>query len=426
MNKRRLTLVLVGISALATLFSFLAFLNNVVVLWRWAVNFVTMTGAKTSETTTITHGCFRWLDWSAVDLSTVTTFIPFFGFALITLGFWRMYRNTAQMDDDFPFFRTYDRINISLGLIGTLIGIIIIGFYDLDKVTMGDLMMCLHTALFSTLIAVTWVFIIVLLFTKPFMRWWYERLNDIAPQDSFDDHFLDRLEQSAASIRRELNQSSDVLKIFSANLSQASAPVTELTQMLKDSTSHFHKGIVEPLLQLQRSQADQSTTLHQLAETLTQVQTSQQALVEPLLHLQRNQTDQAVTFTHLTQTVAQLQTSQQALVEFLKAFKADNASLQANLDTIRAEHIKLQTLHQQTRKEAEETHAQLTDLKLLFKEKQQLFEAQLAEGKTLRQQLEAVVKTLEAEQAHLTAELEREKQRAEESEKTLAKIKSIF
>jgi hypothetical protein len=426
MNKRKITLVFVWLSAIATLFSFLAFLNNVVVLWRWAVNFATMTGSKTSESTTVTHGCFTWLDWTAVDLSTVTTFIPFFGFALITLGFWRMYKNTAQMDDDFPFFRAYDRINISLGLIGTLFGIIIIGFYDLDKVTMGDLMMCLHTALFSTLIAVAWVFIIVLMFTKPFMRWWHERLNGIAPQDSFDDHFLERLEQSAASIRHELNQGSDVLKTFSANLSQASAPVFELTQMLKDSTSLFHKGIVEPLLLLQRTQTEQTSALQQLAQTLAQVQTSQQALVEPLLHLQRNQSDQTAAFTHLTQTVAHMQSSQQAFVEFLKEFKTNNDSLQSHLDTIRAEHVRLETLHQQTRKEADETHTQLTDLKLLFKEKQQLFDAQLAEGKALRQQLETTAQKLEAEQAHLTTALEREKQRAEESEKTLAKIKSIF
>jgi hypothetical protein len=398
MNKRKITLVFVCLSAIATILSFLAWFNNLVVLWKWAVKFITMTESKTSESTQIAGGCIKWLDWSAVDLSAVTTFIPFFGFAFITLGFWRIYKNTAQIDDDFPFFRAYDRINISLGLIGTLLGIIIIGFYDMDKITMGDLMMCLHTALFSTLIAVGWIFIIVLLFTKPFMRWWYSRLNGILPSDSFDDRFLERLEQSAASIRHELSQSSEALKNFSGDLQQTSGSLTTISQTLNDSTSHFQKGIVEPLLNLQRNQTDQTTALNQLSQTLSHVQSSHQALVE-----------------------------------LLKEFKSNNSSLQSHLDTIRTDHIKLETVYQQsrqeadkTRQEADETRIQLTELQRLIQEKQAQFDTQLAEWNVRRQHLEKMTQTLSAEQAELKAALEEERIRANESEKTLAKIKSIF
>jgi hypothetical protein len=405
MKNRKITLVFVWLSAIATILSFLAWLNNLVVLWRWTVKFITMTEAKTSESTQIAGGCFKWLDWTAVDLSAVTTFIPFFGFAFITLGFWRIYKNTAQIDDAFPFFRAYDRINISLGLIGTLLGIIIIGFYDMDKITMGDLMMCLHTALFSTLIAVGWIFIIVLLFTKPFMRWWYSRINGVLPGDSFDDRFLERLEQSAASIRHELSQSSEVLNHFSGDLQQASGSITKISQTLDDSTSHFQKGIVEPLLNLQRNQTDQSTALNQLAQTLSHVQSSQQALVE-----------------------------------LLKEFKSNNSSLQAHIDSIRTDHIKLEMAYQQarqeadatrkeadaTRQEAEETRTHLADLQRLIQEKQAQFDAQLAEWNARRQHLEKMTQAFSAEQAELKAALEEERIRASESEKTLAKIKSIF
>ncbi len=398
MNKRRFTLAFVGISALATFLSFLAWLNNCVVLWKWAVKFITMTESKTSESTQIAGGCFKWLDWSAVDLSAVTTFIPFFGFAFITLGFWRIYKNTAQIDDDFPFFRAYDRINVSLGLIGTLFGIIIIGFYDMDKVTMGDLMMCLHTALFSTLIAVAWIFIIVLLFTKPFMRWWHSRINGILPGDSFDDRFLERLEQSAASIRHELSQSSEALNHFSSDLQKASGSVTEISQALNDTTSQFQKGIIDPLLNLQRNQTDQTTALNQLSQTLSQIQSSQHAFVE-----------------------------------LLKEFKSNNASLQSHLDTIRADHVKLETVYQQsrkevdeTRKEADEIRTQLQEIQRLFREKQEHFDTQLAEWSVRRQHLEKTAQSLLEEQAELKAALEGERIRANESEKTLAKIKSIF
>ena len=398
MNKRRFTLAFVGISALATFLSFLAWLNNLVVLWKWAVKFITMTESKTSESTQIAGGCFKWLDWTAVDLSAVTTFIPFFGFAFITLGFWRIYKNTAQIDDDFPFFRAYDRINVSLGLIGTLFGIIIIGFYDMDKVTMGDLMMCLHTALFSTLIAVAWIFIIVLLFTKPFMRWWHNRINGISPADSFDDRFLERLEQSAASIRHELSQSSEALNHFSSDLQKASGSVTEISQALNDTTSQFQKGIIEPLLNLQRNQTDQTTALNQLSQTLSQIQSSQHAFVE-----------------------------------LLKEFKSNNASLQSHLDTIRTDHVKLETVYQQSRKEVDETRreadeirTQLQEVQRLFREKQEHFDTQLAEWNVRRQHLEKTAQSLIEEQAELKATLEGERIRANESEKTLAKIKSIF
>lgn len=404
-TKRNFTLVYVGVSALATFICFLAWVNNLVVLWRWTVNFITLTESKTSESTRITSGWFKWLDWTAVDQSTVTTFIPFFGFAFITLGFWRIYKKTAQMDDDFPFFRAYDRINVSLGLIGTLIGIIIIGFYDLDKVTMGDLMMCLHTALFSTLIAVAWIFVVVLLFTKPFMHWWHNKINDISPADSFDDRFLERLEQSAASIRHELAESSTALSHFSGDLEQASGSLTAISLTLNDSTALFQKGIVEPLLTLQRNQTDQSTALVQLSQTLSHVQTSQQALVD-----------------------------------LIKEFKSNNNTLQASLDKIRSDHARLDATYQQTRKEAdqtrleadqtrkeaEETRLQVADLQRLSHEAQARFNLQFAELNAQRQHLEQTAQRLISEQAELKAALDAERFRASESEKTLAKIKSIF
>jgi chromosome segregation ATPase len=230
------------------------------------------------------------------------------------------------------------------------------------------------------------------------MRWWYSRVNGISPADSFDDRFLERLEQSAASIRHELSQSSEALKHFSGDLQQASGSVTEISKTLNDSTSHFQKGIVEPLLNLHRNQTDQTTAMNQLSQTLSHVQTSHQTLVE-----------------------------------LLKEFKSNNASLQSHLDSIRTDHIKLETVYQQTRqeaeatrKEADETRIQLTELQRLIQEKQAQFDTQLAEWNARRQHLEQTAQTLISEQAELKAALEDERIRANESERTLAKIKSIF
>ena len=84
---------------------------------------------------------------------------------------------------DFPFFRGSDQLNVALGLFGTLWGIIVIGYFKLDTVTMADLMQCLHTALFSTLMAVVWVFLV----DRPLVRPLFTRLLERSGLAETDD-----------------------------------------------------------------------------------------------------------------------------------------------------------------------------------------------------------------------------------------------
>lgn len=109
-------------------------------------------------------GPVSWLDWSAVDFSTASTFIPFFGVLLIAAGFFRISKAKENSDvlEHFPFFGSYIPITIALGLIGTVWGLIMIGYYDPKKVQMAQLILCLRTALYSTLVALVWVFLFVL------------------------------------------------------------------------------------------------------------------------------------------------------------------------------------------------------------------------------------------------------------------------
>ena len=163
--------VLLALCAAATAFFALAFANNVAAIFNWWSSFLAV-GGDSSAFAAKAPGFVPWLDWTVVDYSAVTTFIPALGFLCMTLSLARMAAGRRCRAGDFPFFRGSDQLNVALGLFGTLWGIIVIGYFRLDTVTMADLMQCLHTALFSTLMAVVWVFLV----DRPLVRPYFTRL----------------------------------------------------------------------------------------------------------------------------------------------------------------------------------------------------------------------------------------------------------
>ena len=200
-------LMVFSVCLTATAFAAMAFVNNVVAIVRWWRMFLAA-GGDTAGLAAHAPGCFPWLDWSAVDYSGVTTLIPFLGFACMTVGSLRLLFGRRVRAEIFPFFTGSDQFHIALGLFGTLWGIIVIGFFKLDTVTMADLMQCLHTALFSTLMAVVWVF----LFDRPLVRPLFRKLLDetgLAESEDGDlaaavDRLIVRLDKASdAFARRE-------------------------------------------------------------------------------------------------------------------------------------------------------------------------------------------------------------------------------
>lgn len=198
-NQRTIAWSLVAGLAL-TAVSGLAFANNVAVVARWASAFRAAAG-DTAQMPATVPGPIPWLDWSAVDYSCVSTFLPFLGFALATLGLARLLRGRRAVGEAFPFFRSYDQMNVAFGLIGTLWGIIMIGYYDMETVTMSHLLTCLHTALFSTLVAVVWVYVV----DHPLLRPFLQHLADAAVPETFEEadamQILERLRYSASALR---------------------------------------------------------------------------------------------------------------------------------------------------------------------------------------------------------------------------------
>ena len=178
--KRVYGLLLVCVSA--TVLFALAFVNNVAAIVNWWSAFISA-GGDSSVFAAKAPGLFSWLDWTVVDYSAVTTFIPMLGFLCMTVSLSKMLAGRRCRAGDFPFFRGSDQMNVALGLLGTLWGIIVIGYFKLDTVTMADLMQCLHTALFSTLSAVVWVFLV----DRPFVRPYFTRLLEETGLAETDD-----------------------------------------------------------------------------------------------------------------------------------------------------------------------------------------------------------------------------------------------
>ena len=198
--------------AAAAALAVLAFADNVSVVARWWRAFAAAGGVSSAMPERIA-GFLPWLDWAAVDHSCVTTFVPALGLLLAAGGAWRVARGRPADPAFFPFFRSSDRLNVALGLVGTLWGIIEIGWHDLDSVSMRDLMVCLHTALFSTLSAVVWVYLLDHPLVRPFLRGLLRDagLDGAARERAALDELLASLREGAGGLRDAWDGQRDVL-----------------------------------------------------------------------------------------------------------------------------------------------------------------------------------------------------------------------
>lgn len=258
-------------------FAALAFVNNLAAVVNWWRAFAAA-GGNSAEMAEVS-GFIKWLNWSAVDYSAVTTFIPALGFCCTSLALMKLIAKKRVSAENFPFFKGSDQLNVALGLFGTLWGIIVIGYFDLKTVSMGDLMMCLHTALFSTLMAVVWVFMI----DRPIIRpYFIKLLEECDLADSGDDYlagavdrFILRLstasdefsrrqkEYEEASTRRIKAFEDDFAareKAYAASFeARAQAYAEAAEKLLKNCESSFEKRFVaaeEAFSQRERAYAE--------------------------------------------------------------------------------------------------------------------------------------------------------------------------
>ena len=237
------------------------------------------------------------LDWSTVDVSTVTTFIPFFGFVLIL---YRIFRPAE--DPGCPFFPGYDRFNLALGLLGTIWGIILVGYYPAEQITIAALMRCLHTAMFSTLVAVAWVMVLMPAAVLPLLR----SCRGSGPEDEPElDRLIGRISAGLAAATEELRSSTAESARFRAGLAETAGALRELR--------HNAAAGREAETAWQKSAAE---TLNALAEAIRRLDLHQQRLREENgrlsaenAELNRQLTVSEDTIRELRQTIEQIRSA---------------------------------------------------------------------------------------------------------------------
>lgn len=271
-----------GAAWILTLFSSLLWINNV----ASAASSYRRLFAPDSELTLDEHlsGFIPALDWATLDISTISTFVPFFGFLCIAIGLHKLLlRGKVAFGESFPFFASYDRINVSLGLIGTVWGIILIGFYQAEDINVATLMMCLHTALFSTLVAVVWVSILIPAFINPWCRYIAGVKSEFSSNGEDINLFeiVEKLTVNAALVSKEFELSNAQLHTFNGRLRNSTEEINECNHNLSGML-HNMTNVGDLLKQEQTRQVEILNQTAKMVESVSSVQIQLSGQLEKL------------------------------------------------------------------------------------------------------------------------------------------------
>ncbi|MGI5870233.1 MAG: hypothetical protein ACOX9C_12425 [Kiritimatiellia bacterium] len=407
------------VAAILAVVSGLAFANNVVVVARWWQIFKAVGGDATTMPVVI-PGIIPWLDWTAVDYSCVTTFIPFLGFFLIARSLELALRGHRQDPEQFPFYKGYDQFNIALGLVGTLWGIIVIGYFQLDTVTMEELMKCLHTALYSTTMAVIWVFGIDHALLRPRLLRLLRGLQGTEDEDETLVDLIDGLSSAASGLctawegnREKLGALNDAVSLATAEFRALGGIGQQVGAILvQDLTSAANQFIAKlsvagDALETRQNRLDAAFEERQrrLDAALGQHAAALQAFGEVLAAVQQTQAGFATAAEKLAADHADLRTALTA---------ERNAG-----DALRSQVASLQGENEGRQKRIEELMAHMREADAAFAKRLDSLRAE-------RDALAGERATLEAEKAAALRDLDASRDQASRAEALLEKIKSAF
>lgn len=419
MKKKNYIVYLVISSALTLLFG-LAFINNISVIVKWWEAF-NKTGGDAQALAQGFSGCVPWLDWTAVDYSGATTLIPFLGFLLITIGIVRiMCHKEISAIDYFPFFKGYDQLNVAFGLIGTLWGIIIIGYYNMESVQMTDLMMCLHTALFSTLTAVIWVFVIDHPILRPLLRKLLVEEDLAAAEDADLIDLLERLRGGAAGLHEAWNAERDNLERFSTAVEEAKQKLVAMGVAGEEACKTFENRMITAVDSLTKHVEQVAVGMEERQQRFEEAFTTRLGAVE------KSHSDMVVLLGDVTQLVDGVQATQQTITTELERVVADNDTLRGKLTAeVEAGNVVRATAAELGGK----VNALTANISELKAEAARVAEANEKAQAEFRKQLEALTAEKLAREADLKLtqkQLEESEAHVAKAEKLLSKIKSAF
>ncbi len=413
-------LVYLFISLTLTILSGLAFFNNIYVIIKWWQRFAGTGGNAAALTEKIT-GCIPWLDWSAVDYSAATTLIPFLGFLLITVGIIRIIKHKEiSAIDYFPFFKGYDQLNVAFGLIGTLWGIIIIGYYDMESVQMTDLMMCLHTALFSTLTAVIWVFVIDHPIIRPLLKKLLVEEELTAAEDADLIDLLERLRGGAAGLHEAWSLERNNLESFAKAVEEAKQKLVAMGAAGEEACQTFENRMITAVDKLTKH-------VEQVAMGMEERQGRfEEAFITRLGAVEKSQADMLVLLGDVTQLVDGVQATQNTITTELERAVADNDTLRGKLTAEVEAGNAVRATAAELGGKVNALNSSIAEMKA---EAMRVAEANEKAQAEFRKQLEALTTEKLAREADLKLtqkQLEESQAHVAKAEKLLSKIKSAF
>jgi len=203
---------------------FVAWINNIWISLQWHQNASASYNFK---------GFIGIFDKLSVDMSTISIFIPMLGMWLVARGWRKIADNERSSLNDFsPFYYGYGSKTVALGLISTVWGLIMIGFYkDTASLKINDLFACLHTALFSTLMALIWVYIFV-----PKIKNWMKK-SDIALNNPLIE--VDSVMGQISLLGIACRETSTIINDSMTNFSTLSIEIGKISVALADALSNL-------------------------------------------------------------------------------------------------------------------------------------------------------------------------------------------
>lgn len=417
-NRTRAYLLLLML-VLLTLLTGLAFINNLYSIGSWWGAFHAA-GGDAAQVPKGIPGLLPGLDWSVVDYSGVATGIPFLGFLLMTLGLGRLLAGRHQDPAFFPFFKGYDQLNIALGLIGTLWGIIIIGYFQMETVTMGDLMMCLHTALFSTLVAVVWVFIVDHSFLRPLALRVLRGIQGLEHEDEDILEVLDQLTRSAGGLCDVWNGNRERLAALNDAIAQAGSELTALGGIghrVADTLGHALTDAATGFM----------AALNAGAEALAARQAHMEAaFAERQARLDASQREWTAALEGVAGLLAGMQAVQARFAAETERLGGENAELASNLKTARQTAHALREQVGELKGESEGRLRQIGELVERMRADEAAFGRRLDALREASDRLQTEKARVEAERQAAVHESDARLKRAERAEKLLERIKATF
>lgn len=139
-----------------------------------------------------------------------------------------------------------------------------IGYYHEPDV--DDLTACLHTALFSTLIALVWVFLVALP-VRYIMQWWDSWLYGVADPDNIDETLCE-LSAAASGLGKGLKEAGANVKSFNENMAGIQKKMTGSAE----SFSRIAADSQTVLARMENSLNAQAKTLEKQGEMMEKLQ----------------------------------------------------------------------------------------------------------------------------------------------------------